>query len=63
VAAMGAAVAVAYRGFDPLFQGSTLAQGVALACLVAAGAAVYGLGLQLLGVARLADLKRLARGR
>ena len=63
VVAMGAALAIAHRGFEPFFAGSTLEQALALACLVAAGAAVYGLGLQLLGVARLADLKRLARGR
>ena len=63
VLAMAAALAVAVRGFAPLFEGSILAQGLALACLVAAGGAVYGLGLQLLGVATIGGLKQLARGR
>lgn len=63
VLAMAAALAVAVRGFAPLFEGSIMAQGLALACLVAAGGAVYGLGLQLLGVATIGGLKQLARGR
>lgn len=63
VVAMAAALAVAVRGFAPLFQGSLWEQGVAVACLVAAGGAVYGLGLQLLGVATVAGLRQLARGR
>jgi putative peptidoglycan lipid II flippase len=63
VVAMAAALAVAVRGFAPLFQGSLWEQGVAVACLVAAGGTVYGLGLQFLGVATVAGLRQLARGR
>ncbi|MFM2130012.1 MAG: hypothetical protein RL477_1558 [Pseudomonadota bacterium] len=63
VVAMAAALVVALHAFARLLTGSFVEQGVALGCLVAAGAAVYGLGLQLLGVATVGGLRQLARGR
>ncbi len=62
VAIMGAAVwaAVAYAPPD-VFDGDGVSQWLGLAVIVALGLGVYGLALQLLGVATLGDLRQMAR--
>jgi putative peptidoglycan lipid II flippase len=61
-AAMGAAL-WAFVHYAPagVFDGDGLSQWLGLAALVALGLAVYGLALQLLNVATLGDLRRMAR--
>lgn len=60
VMAMALVLGIAMVLLAPAFAGPGLVQVAALGALVGAGAATYGLAIQLLGVA---DLKRLARGR
>lgn len=62
-ALMAAVVWVAILGIAPYLDGAGPLPFAGLAALIAAGAAAYGLGLQLLGVATVADLRRMARGR
>ena len=63
VAAMGAALWFATGGLAPIVEGEGLAPWFGVAALVAGGMAVYGLALQILGVATIRDLRSLARGR
>jgi len=64
VAVMGAALWGAIRYAPPaVFDGDGWSQWLGVGVLVALGLGTYALGLQLLGVATLADLRRFGRGR